>query len=432
MLTKMDTTKIIKKYVNKLLHIKRLLPCNKTCPIDGEELSVPYFKYVDEKNHVFAFNAEPLARYILHTGDIRNPLTRIKWTSPELLRLDRIIKKRKLLLNTYGLTCWDVGFKINAARKYAVDSQIDVFFGDVMRECVSLITFFISEGLGCDTFYNAHVKYPQEINRLSTFVGFMILFAPDLTITELITTIDEMFLSACKITCSEKICNKQTVLSDSSDISSDEENDEDDNSTIKKYVHQIKNTLNTDYSRRRASCIFISAKEKLYNDVNSNVTASMNDLMQAAFYMMYAQHVMYVIGLQGSNSEEYKRLENLYYSNNNADNNDSENSESDSEEEENEEEENEEEENEEEENEEEENEEEENEEEKNEKNNESEIETKNKETKKEKLIVSTIVVRPNINRRQRRRRRRRCRYTGVFLNSFCGGRSRRRRRRRRR
>ncbi len=110
-----DTTQ---KYIlNKLIHIKRLIPCNKTCPIDSEVLSYPCFKFVDEKNHVFAFNAEPLARYILHTGDIRNPLTRIKWTSPELLRLDRIIKKRGLMLNTYGLTCWDVAFKVNAARK---------------------------------------------------------------------------------------------------------------------------------------------------------------------------------------------------------------------------------------------------------------------------------------------------------------------------
>lgn len=75
--------------------IRKHLALNTLCPISLESIKFPCWSKKTETGRIY-YNIEPLANYLVTSGNFKDPSTRHQYTDDELLSMDKIIKENGL------------------------------------------------------------------------------------------------------------------------------------------------------------------------------------------------------------------------------------------------------------------------------------------------------------------------------------------------
>lgn len=91
--------KIVKLYAIRIIQ-KRYIKykaLNTLCPISLEPIHHPYWSKKTQKGRIY-YNLEPLASFLVSSGDFRDPNTRESYSDEEIASIDSLIKLNKIKL----------------------------------------------------------------------------------------------------------------------------------------------------------------------------------------------------------------------------------------------------------------------------------------------------------------------------------------------
>jgi len=124
---------------------------NTTDCITLEPVHYPCFIYRSKFGKHFCYNYESIIKYIMKTGDTRDPMTRENYTDDDLARLDLSVKY--YFKNIRYSSTLKIKKNMNYARKIRNRENEILSFQTRMDELKSIVITFITEGI---IFWNLH------------------------------------------------------------------------------------------------------------------------------------------------------------------------------------------------------------------------------------------------------------------------------------